>query len=459
MSASVSSGSPVRTDNNGKRGPYFLRNSGAETTIHRVVGPVTHDTPPRGPVRAPERWLVRRLLKAVGDPPLGIILWDGQEIRGGEGRLVARVAIHDRPTLLRLIANPYLHFGDAYAVGQVQVEGDLVALLETVYRAGAAREQPSGALRRTFDRLCRHVHSNTLAGSRDNIHHHYDIGDDFYKLWLDRELVYTCAYFPTRDCSLEEAQVAKMDLVCRKLWLRPGEAVVEAGCGWGALALYMARHYGVTAKAYNVSHEQIKHARQRASAEGLAGRVEFIEDDYRTIRGRFDAFVSVGMLEHVGTDHYQELGAVIDRCRAPAGRGLLHSIGRDRPGRINPWIERRIFPGAQPPGLIEILGVLDPQKFSVLDVENLRLHYALTLNHWRARFDAAAGGVARMFDERFVRAWRLYLAGSEAAFNAGTLQLFQVLFARHAVNSIPWTRERLWGGLHTNAVTSSPPER
>jgi cyclopropane-fatty-acyl-phospholipid synthase len=284
--------------------------------------------------------------------------------------------------------------------------------------------------------------ANTLGGSRSNIYHHYDIGDDFYRLWLDREMVYTCAFFPTPQVSLEEAQVAKMDLVCSKLWLKPRETVVEAGCGWGALALHMARHYGVNVKAYNVSREQIAYARKRANAEGLDSRVEFIEDDYRMIRGEFDVFVSIGMLEHVGVDHYRDLGEVIHRCLKPAGRGILHTIGRDYPGRLNAWIERRIFPGAYAPSLREIMKVLEPRSFSVLDVENLRLHYALTLQHWLDRFQAAEARVKEMFDEAFVRAWRLYLAGSLAAFHTGSLQLFQVVFARHGSNEIPWVRRR-----------------
>jgi cyclopropane-fatty-acyl-phospholipid synthase len=387
------------------------------------------------------------MLRALGNPPIEIVLWDGERLGSDPGTMrsmvahgaqapVASIRLADRRTLWRLVAEPDLHFGDAYAAGRITVEGDLLSFLEAVYRAAWPAEKPP---RR------RRLRSNTLGGSRANIHHHYDIGDEFYQLWLDREMVYTCAYFPTPSATLEEAQQAKLELVCRKLWLRPGETVVEAGCGWGALALYMARHYGVTVKAFNISREQIRYARARARAAGLEDRVEFVEDDYRNISGRFDAFASIGMLEHVGPDHYRELGQVIDRCLSPAGRGLIHSIGRDRPGRINPWIERRIFPGAYPPSLREMLDVLEPWAMSVLDVENLRLHYAETLRHWLVRFDAAAGTVAAMFDEAFVRAWRLYLAGSAAAFMAGTLQLFQVLFARHGVNAVPWTRGRLEG--------------
>jgi cyclopropane-fatty-acyl-phospholipid synthase len=203
----------------------------------------------------------------------------------------------------------------------------------------------------------------------------------------------------------------------------------------------MAKHYGVTVRAFNVSAEQIAHARVRAKEDGLADRVEFVEDDYRSVRGKYDVFVSVGMLEHVGLADYPTLGGVIDRSLTDRGRGLLHFIGRNRPGPLNSWIRRRVFPGAYPPTLPEVFeSVLQPWDLSVLDVENLRLHYALTIEHWRRRFDAAADHVAGMFDDTFVRAWRLYLAGSQAAFTAGTMQLFQVVFARGASNDLPRTR-------------------
>jgi cyclopropane-fatty-acyl-phospholipid synthase len=254
-------------------------------------------------------------------------------------------------------------------------------------------------------------------------------------------MVYTCAYFPSPDATLESAQLAKMDLVCRKLRLQPGERVIEAGCGWGSLALFMARRYGVTVRAYNISAEQIAYARARARAEGADDRVEFVEDDYRNISGACDVFVSVGMLEHVGLPDYPTLGRVMDRSLTECGRGLLHFIGRNQPAPLNPWIRKRIFPGAYPPTLREVCAeILEPQAFSVLDVENLRLHYAKTLAQWRQRFDASSHQVATIFDDRFVRAWRLYLAGSEAAFTTGWMQLFQVVFARGSSNAIPWIR-------------------
>ena len=285
-------------------------------------------------------------------------------------------------------------------------------------------------------------HSNPPAASRDNVHHHYDLGNDFYRLWLDEQMVYTCAFFPEPDAGLEEAQVAKMDRVCRKLRLSPGEKVVEAGCGWGALALHMARHYGVSVRAWNVSRAQVNYARERCAREGLGHLVEFIEDDYRSIDEEADAFVSVGMLEHVGPADYGTFGRTIRRVIGDRGRGLLHFIGRSRPLPLNPWIARRIFPGAYPPTLPEAFsGVVEPADLAVLDVENLRLHYARTLDHWRRRFIAAAGSLPAAFDEPFRRAWLLYLSGSQAAFQAGSLQLFQVVFAPASSNAVPWTRD------------------
>jgi len=390
-------------------------------------------------VFAAEKLLLASMLESLGNPPLRLVLWDGQEVVSPGKAPVARVLIRDRGALLKLLANPELQFGEMYTAERIDVDGNLAELLEAIYRA-MPRNRPGKLGQAFFGRLY-DAQRNTLTRARSNVYHHYDIGNDFYKLWLDEQMVYTCAYFPSKTTGLEEAQIAKLDHVCRKLRLKPGERVVEAGCGWGALALHMAKHYGVTVKAYNISKEQLGFARERARAEGIDDRVEFIEDDYRRARGEFDAFVSVGMLEHVGTDHYQELGAVIDRSLTPAGRGLIHSIGLDFPRPLDAWTVRHIFPGACPPTLSQMMEILEPFGFSVLDVENLRLHYAKTLEHWLQRYEAACGRVAEMFDPTFVRTWRLYLAGSLAAFKAGNMQLFQVMFTRSRNNQIPWTRD------------------
>ncbi|MCX7176066.1 MAG: cyclopropane-fatty-acyl-phospholipid synthase [Proteobacteria bacterium] len=382
--------------------------------------------------------LPERMLEALGNPPVRIVLWDGEQANHRGDAPGASMIVRDRGALLKLISNPDFWFGEMYTDGRIDVEGDLVEFIETVYCCLPRGRQgtPGKKLLAPFGDAKRHSQPK----ARGNIRHHYDIGNQFYQLWLDKEMVYTCGYFPDRGMSLEDAQIAKLDHVCRKLRLQPGETVVEAGSGWGALALHMARHYGVTVKAYNISGEQIAFSRQRARDAGLDSQVEFIEDDYRNLRGRFDAFVSIGMLEHVGVENYPVLGALIERSLKDNGRGLIHSIGRDCPSSMNPWIERRIFPGAAPPSLSEMMQIFEPAGLSVLDVENLRLHYAKTLEHWLERYEKSADSVSAMFDPAFVRAWRLYLAGSLAAFRSGAMQLFQVSFARTGYNQIPWTR-------------------
>ncbi|HEY1725468.1 MAG TPA: cyclopropane-fatty-acyl-phospholipid synthase family protein [Steroidobacteraceae bacterium] len=390
-----------------------------------------------------EASLLRRLLLAMGNPPLEFVLWSGERIAPPGSTATIRVRFLDRATLFRVLRDPQMQFPEGYSAGRVEVEGDLVQLIGLLYR-GLAADECGRSFSQRIGRWFRGARRNTLTGSRRNIHHHYDIGNEFYALWLGETMAYTCAYYPSAEATLEQAQVAKMDHVCRKLQLKPGDSVVEAGCGWGSLALHMARHYGARVRAFNISREQVAFAREQAQRQGLQAQVEFVQDDYRNISGQYDVFASVGMLEHVGRENYPELGRVVRRSLGSAGRGLIHSIGRNTPGLLHPWITRRIFPGAYAPSLAEMMSIFEPSGLSVLDVENIRLHYALTLRHWMERYRAAEERVRAMFDSTFVRMWRLYLAGSIAAFETGTLQLFQVVFSTRENNQIPMTREHLY---------------
>ena len=393
--------------------------------------------------RSADEWLLGRISKAIEPEPIRIVL--GNEIAATTvENPVATVVIPDRKTLLRLILDSEVAFGDAYADGTIKVQGNLVKLLEAIYQARSREGHDGSVFQRLGSKWMQWLQGNTVPGSRRNIHAHYDLGNDFYKLWLDRQMVYTCAYFPTPAATLEQAQTAKLDHICRKLRLQPGEAVVEAGCGWGALALHMARQYGVAVKAFNVSHEQIVFARQRAEEEGLSPQVEFVEDDYRNISGKFDVFVSAGMLEHVGVENYKDLADVIQRSVGPSGRGLFHFIGKNQAAAYSRWMRKRIFPGAYIPALRQALEIFERWNYSVLDVENLRLHYAKTLEHWLERFEKSQQQVVSMYDSEFVRAWRLYLAGSMAAFRCGSLQLFQVVFTGSRCPPVWWTRAPLY---------------
>ena len=376
--------------------------------------------------------VVARRLRAF---PVRLQLWNGDVLTPHPGPVHATVVIRDPKTLLRIVLDPAYRLAEAYSTRALEVRGDLVGALEALFRSQAPRPPAAPPPKRA-----------ALARAGHDARRHYDLGNDFFKLWLDDQMVYTCAYYASPLLTLEQAQLAKLEYVCRKLRLAPGQSVLEAGCGWGALARHMAARHGVLVTACNVSREQIQYARRRAQREGLGDRVRFVEDDFRNVSGRYDAFVSVGMLEHVGLAHYHELGRVIhERLHPRGGMGLLHFIGRNHPRAVDRWTRKRIFPGSHVPTLAEAFSrVLEPWDFSVLDVENLRLHYARTLEEWRARFERALPRASEMLDEQFLRGWRLYLASSQAAFAAGSLQLFQVLFARGCDNELPWTRRDLY---------------
>jgi cyclopropane-fatty-acyl-phospholipid synthase len=314
-----------------------------ERTVHQRPRVVTRSS---SAVTRFDRWLARLVQRSIESARVRLELWDGTSPYSPRGPTIGDLVVDDRRTLLGIATNPDLSFGEAYMAGRLHVRGPMRQVFAALSRASLADSRPLDRVRAAL------TSANDLGRARRNVQHHYDLGNDFYALWLDPQLVYTCAYFPDERMSLDAAQEAKLDLVCRKLRLRPAERVIEAGCGWGALALHMARHYGVRVRAFNVSKEQLEYARARARHEGLADRVEFVDDDYRNVSGVYDAFVSIGMLEHVGMRHLKSLAAVLRRSvKREGGRGLLHFIGRDVPRPLNSWIRRRIFPGGYPPTL------------------------------------------------------------------------------------------------------------
>lgn len=408
------------------------------------------DVKPRLTERDFDRSMVRWLMKQVGNPRISVRLWNGDEFNISTDRPVACMELRDRGVLFDMLRSPSIGFGEGYSRGSIEIHGDFLTFVNEISAALTQKRTDSYYLPMARSML-HALRKNTLSRSQHNVHHHYDLGNDFYKLWLDERMVYTCAYYDTPDATLDEAQVAKLDHVCRKLKLRPGQKVIEAGCGWGALAMHMAEHYSVNVVAYNNSKEQVAFARARAAELNLDDRVTFVEDDYRTIDGRCDAFVSVGMLEHVGLRNFRTLGELIKRSLKPDGLALIHTIGRSYRASMDPWIVKHIFPGGHAPSLSEMMNIFEPFRFSVLDVENLRLHYARTCEAWLRKFDAVADQVTDMYSEEFSRMWRMYLAGSSSGFRNGTLQLFQVLFAPRGNNSVPWTRKYQYpGGQETH---------
>ncbi|MBU2953309.1 SAM-dependent methyltransferase [Marinobacter sp. F3R08] len=417
--------------------------NGQEPKNHILTLPL-EDTPVERSPHTHERWLIAKLMRMAGSPPIRFLLWNGDVVEPENQHPEFTLQLMDPKALYTLVANPNLAFGDLYSAGRLRVEGDLSELMEALYRSVHQARQKWPKWLETIWRN-HSPRSTGISEAKENIHHHYDLGNEFYQLWLDSaEMQYTCAYYETPNLTLEQAQLAKLEHVCRKLRLKPGMTVVEAGCGWGGLARYMARNYGVKVHAYNISRQQLNYARQEAHKQGLDHLVDYVEDDYRNISGQYDAFVSIGMLEHVGKDNYNALSELIKRSLKSDGIALLHSIGRNRPMLMNAWIEKRIFPGAYPPSIGEFMQICEHGDFSVLDVENLRLHYAQTLSHWMERFNDNEEKISAMYDEHFTRAWRMYLAGSIAAFRAGSLQLFQVVFSHGDNNQLPRNRRDLY---------------
>jgi len=358
----------------------------------------------------------------------------------------AAVALRDARTVRRVALNPALTVGEAYMDGALVPLGcglyDVLDVL-TMNLAAAPGNNPIVKIRDMVGVATRRfAQFNPAHRSRRNVAHHYDLNGRLYSLFLDRDRQYSCGYFPRGDETIDEAQIAKKRHIAAKLVLdRPGLSVLDIGCGWGGLALTLARDYGARVTGITLSTEQLAEAQARAKAEGLEDRVTFELMDYRSMNRPFDRIVSVGMFEHVGVGHYREFFEVVKRCLAPDGVALLHSIGRsDGPASTNPWIAKYIFPGGYCPSLSEVFPAIEKTGLIATDLEVLRLHYAETLRHWRRRFMANRDAIATIYDERFCRMFEFYLAGCELAFRRQLHMIFQIQLTRDQI-AAPLTRD------------------
>ncbi len=359
----------------------------------------------------------------------------------------AGVEIRTAKAVRRLVVDPALGVGECY------MDGSLVPLGSTLYDVldvlcenlmtggGHIGEQVHERIRTLIRRWSQF---NPAKRSRQNVAHHYDLGDDLYGLFLDRDWQYSCAYFPTGAETLEEAQIAKKRHIAAKLLLnRPGLTVLDIGCGWGGMALTLARDYGARVLGVTLSTEQLARARKRAEEAGLSDRVRFELQDYRDpkLTEQFDRIVSVGMFEHVGINHYDTFFKHVHRLMKPDGVALIHAIGRfEGPGSTNPWIDKYIFPGGYSPAVSEVLPSVERSGLLTTDLEILRLHYADTLRHWRRRFAARRADAAVLYDERFCRMFEFYLAGSELAFRRMDNMVWQIQVTRE-LRTVPLTRD------------------
>lgn len=360
----------------------------------------------------------------------------------------AGIAIHTAAAVRGLVVNPGLALGESYMDGGITPDDCGIYDVLDVMCSNIGRSfdrQPVLRFRNLLRRLKRRLDQyNPAVRAQRNVAHHYDLNGRLYSLFLDRDRQYSCAYFPHGDETLEEAQLAKKRHIAAKLCLdRPDLRVLDIGCGWGGMALTLARDYGARVTGITLSREQLTEARDRAIAEGLDDRVSFELMDYRAVHQRFDRVVSVGMFEHVGIGHYQTFCDMVARCLMPDGVALLHAIGRsDGPSSTNVWLDKYIFPGGYSPALSEVLPSVERSGLVATDIEILRLHYAQTLRHWRWRFTANRDTIASIYDERFCRMFEFYLSGSELAFRRGGHMVFQIQLAARQ-EAVPLTRDYL----------------
>ena len=368
----------------------------------------------------------------------------------------ATIRLHDRALHWKCLLSPRFYVPDAYMNGGLTIEeGSLYDFLDLLTIND--NNVPNGRLSRLGDtagRLFRYIHQyNPVQRSRRNVAHHYDLSDQLYELFLDRDRQYSCAYFQAADDDLETAQLNKKRHIAAKLLLRPGQKVLDIGSGWGGLALYLARECGADVTGLTLSQEQLKVAQHRAAAAGLSDRVRFHLRDYREEAGEYDRIVSVGMFEHVGVNQFGAFFGKLNELLVRDGVALLHSIGRmDGPGATNPWLRKYIFPGGYCPALSEVVPVVEQKRLWITDVEILRLHYAETLRAWRQRFEQNRERIRALYDERFCRMWETYLVGSELSFRNEGMLVFQMQIAK-AVDTVPLTRDYMfdWERAHSAA--------
>jgi cyclopropane-fatty-acyl-phospholipid synthase len=366
---------------------------------------------------------------------LKIIDADGKvHVFSGQPGPNVTMRLSDRSLYHKLVFNPELNAGEAYMDGRMSFEDSTLRDFLTLFslnRLSLASYPLQKVLRRVSRMFKKGQQANPIGKAQQNVAHHYDLGNDFYKLFLDEGLQYSCAYFTNDDNTLEQAQRNKLRLLAAKLNLSPGLKILDIGCGWGDLALYLARLADVEVVGVTLSKEQFELANARARKAGLDNRVRFELKDYRKVEDRFDRIVSVGMFEHVGVHHYGEFFGKINELMDDDGLALIHSIGHmSPPGTASPWLRKYIFPGAYSPALSEVFEVVEQNSLWVTDLEFLRLHYAKTLAHWAQRFEANRDKVEAMYDARFARMWEFYLISAEMMFRTGSQLVFHMQLAR-----------------------------
>lgn len=376
------------------------------------------------------------------DESFAFEFWDGDRISFGKAPCVT-LHFKTKECVKKIIRSGYMGFGESYMERALEIVGDM----QRLFRLGFSinfDESTLSLLEKLRYFIISLINRDTLRRVPKNISHHYDLGNEFYSFFLDKTMTYSCAYFNKEDDSLEQAQLNKYEHISRKLLLNPGDSLLDIGCGWGGMLIYAAQKYGINGVGITLSKNQYEDADRKIKELGLDSQIKVIYKDYRELSGRYDKVVSIGMFEHVGKKFIPVFIKKISVLLKKEGLGLLHTIGKDTPSSGDPWTFKYIFPGGYLPCLAEIVQEMGKTGFSILDVENLRWHYAKTLEYWVENYELNVKKVREMFDEAFVRQWRLFLNGSIAGFSYGDSRLFQVLFSNGINNELPPTRAHVY---------------
>jgi len=366
--------------------------------------------------------------------------WDGEEEIYGTGKSKFKVIFNEPISKVDFINDPSMAFGEGFMFKKVEIEGNLQKVIESLFNNENSFVRKANPMGKALKSI-----TNNIQKSKKNIEHHYDIGNDFYKLWLDDTMTYSCGYFKSLEDSLLDAQRNKVEHILKKLYLSEGDSLLDIGCGWGELIIEAAKKYRVKAMGITLSSEQFERVKERIVKEGLGDLVEVELLDYRELNNRkFNRVVSVGMAEHLGKKCINEYFETVNKLLYKGGLSLLHTITGIGENGTNTWVNKYIFPGGYIPNIKELANGMTDQEFKLIDAENLRIHYALTLENWAINFEKALPEIKKTNDEVFIRMWRLYLNTFAANFRTGNIDIHQFLFSKGQNDGLPLTRKYIY---------------